>query len=144
MSTVLKNYIVNREHHQYRKDFAEYKNLSAEYAELGLCPKERMTRRFELLSSLEMPVFLPEEKIVFMRTVKKIPDCFTESEWEEIKNRYFIHELGYISNLSPNYEKIIAGGFESVYEEADEYYEKEEKRSFGFAEKRRLLTSGTR
>lgn len=121
MSTVLKNYIVNREHHQYRKDFAEYKNLSAEYAELGLCPKERMTRRFELLSSLEVPVLLPDEKICFIRTVKEIPDCFTETEWEEIKKEHFIHELGYMSNLSPNYERVIAGGLLSEYDKADEY-----------------------
>lgn len=82
MSEILKQYIINREHHQYRKDFKEYENLSADYKELGLCPKERMTRRFELLASLETPVFLPEEKICFLRTVKNIPDCFTEDEWE--------------------------------------------------------------
>lgn len=121
MSTVLKNFIVNREHHQYRKDFAEYKNLSAEYAKLGLCPKERMTRRFELLSSLEVPVLLPDEKICFIRTVKEIPDCFTETEWEEIRKEHFIHELGYMSNLSPNYERVIAGGLLNEYDKADEY-----------------------
>lgn len=121
MSTVLKNYIVNREHHQYRKDFEEYKNLSQEYKAQGLCPKERMTRRFELLTSLETPVFLPDEKICFLRTVKEIPDCFTEDEWEEIKKDHFIHELGYMSNLSPNYERVIASGLLAVREEADEY-----------------------
>ena len=63
MSTVLKDYIVNREHHQFCRDFKEYANLSEEYKKLGLCPKERMTRKFELLSSLETPVLLPEEKI---------------------------------------------------------------------------------
>ena len=121
MSTVLKDYIVNREHHQFRKDFEEYANISEEYKELGLCPKERMTRRFELLSSLETPVLLPDEKICFLRTVKKIPDCFTEDEWAEIKKKHFIHELGYMSNLSPNYERVIASGLLAAREEADEY-----------------------
>ena len=121
MSTMLKDYIVNREHHKYRKDFTEYKNLSTEYKELGLCPKERMTRRFELLSKLETPVLLPDEKICFIRTVKELPDCFTEAEWEEIKKEHFIHELGYMSNLSPNYERVIAGGLLAEYDEADEY-----------------------
>ena len=121
MSKLLRELLMNKEHHKYRKDYPELENLAEKFQEEGLCPKERMTRRFELLSDLEMPVFLPEEKIAFLRTVKKIPDCFTESEWKEIRSRYFIHELGYISNLSPNFEKIIAGGFESVYEDADEY-----------------------
>lgn len=121
MSTVLKNYIVNREHHQFRKDFKEYANLSEDYKKLGLCPKERMTRRFELLASLETPVLLPDEKICFLRTVKEIPDCFTEDEWVEIKKQHYIHELGYMSNLSPNYERVIASGLLAERENADEY-----------------------
>lgn len=121
MSIVLKEYIVNREHHQFRKDFKEYANLAEEYKKLDLSPKERMTRRFELLSSLETPVFLPDEKICFLRTVKEIPDCFTEDEWAEIRKHHFIHELGYMSNLSPNYERVIANGLLAEREKADEY-----------------------
>ena len=80
-----------------------------------------MTRRFEMLSELETPVLLPDEKICFMRTVKKIPDCFTEDEWVEIKQKHFIHELGYMSNLSPDYERVIGVGLQALYDDADEY-----------------------
>ena len=121
MSNVLREYIINREHHKFRKDYSEYANLAEEYSALGLCPKERMTRRFELLAKFETPVLLPEEKICFIRTVKVIPDCFTEKEWAEFKKKYFIHELGYISNLSPNYERVIANGLLAERENADEY-----------------------
>lgn len=121
MSCTLKEYIVNKEHHKYRKDFDEYADLAKEYQALGLSPKERMTRRFELLASLETPVLLPEEKICFMRTVKKIPDCFTEEEWEEIRQKHFIHELGYMSNLSPDYERMIKTGLLAAYDDADVY-----------------------
>lgn len=121
MSRVLKDYIVNRKHHQFRKDYEQYSNLSQTYRESGLSPKERMTRRFELLASLETPVLLPDEKICFMRTVTKIPDCFTEEEWAEIKEKHFIHELGYMSNLSPNYERVISTGLLASYDDADEY-----------------------
>ena len=121
MSEVLKSYIIDRKHHQFRKDYEEYSNLAATYKELGLSPKERMTRRFELLAGLETPVFLPEEKICFIRTVKNIPDCFTEEEWAEIKGKHFIHELGYMSNLSPNYERVIGSGLLAERENADEY-----------------------
>ncbi len=121
MSSVLKKYIVNKEHHKFRKDFEEYSNLSKSYKEAGLSPKERMTRRFELLAGLETPVLLPDEKICFMRTVKNIPDCFTEGEWAEIREKHFIHELGYMSNLSPNYERVIGTGLLEAYDDADEY-----------------------
>ena len=120
MKTLL-NYIVNREHHQFRKDFPQYDNIAEEYKREGLEPKERMTRRFELLSSLEAPVFLPDEKICFLRTVKTIPDCFTEDEWQEIRKKHFIHELGYMSNVSPDYEGVIKDGLLKRRETADAY-----------------------
>lgn len=121
MAATLREYIINREHHKFRKDFENIQNLGEEYKKLGLCPKERMTRRFELLASLETPVLLPNEKICFLRTVKQIPDCFTQDEWEEIKGKHYIHELGYMSNLSPDYERIIRVGLLAVKEDADEY-----------------------
>lgn len=121
MSKELLGYILARKHHEYRKDFPQLDNLAEEYKALGLEPIERMTRRFELLSSLETPVFLPDEKICFLRTVKKIPDCFTKDEWEEIRNKHYIHELGYISNLSPNYEDIIKCGLLEKRKTADKY-----------------------
>lgn len=121
MSKTLLKYILNREHYQYRKEYPEYESLSEEFSKLGLDPKERMTRRFELLSKLEITILLPDEKICFMRTVKQIPDCFTEKEWEEIKSKHYIHELGYMSNLSPNYERVIASGLLAEREQADVY-----------------------
>ena len=63
MHTGLKEYIENKKNHAFRRDYPEYKDIAKEYHALGLCPKERMTRRFELLSELETPVLLPDEKI---------------------------------------------------------------------------------
>ena len=121
MSEYLRRYIVDKKHHQFRKDHPELEHLAERFAGEELSPKERMTRRFELAASLEEPVLLPEEQICFMRTVKKLPDCFTQDEWDEIKKHHFIHELGYMSNLSPNYERVIAGGLLAEREKADEY-----------------------
>jgi len=132
MSQVLRDYIMNKEHHKFRKDFkcsVERQQaditLGEQYRALNLCPKERMTRRFELLTGLEEPVLLPEEKICFMRTVKQIPDCFTMDEWAEIKKKHYIHELGYMSNLSPDYEGVIQKGLLAAREEADIYGKRE-------------------
>lgn len=121
MGRMLLDYIVRKEHHQYRKDHPELEDLAREFQKEGLSPKERMTRRFELLSRLEEPVLLPEEKICFLRTVKKIPDCFTQEEWAQIRKEHFIHELGYMSNLSPDYEGVIRDGLLAKRETADFY-----------------------
>ena len=115
----LREYIRNKKHHVYRKRVTA--DLAHEYSALGLSDRERMTRRFEYLSSLETPVILDGEQIVFLRTVENIPDCFTEEEWAERRKHHFIHELGYISNVLPDYESVIRDGLLSHRERVDEY-----------------------
>jgi len=121
MSEVLRQYVLDKKHHVFRKSYPQYAHINEEFQQLALSPKERMTRRFELFSSLEEPIFLPEERICFVRTTKDIPDCFTKEEWEDLKQSHFIHELGYMSNISPNYERAIRCGLLKLKEDADEY-----------------------
>ena len=110
----LYNYILNKEHHKYRKEieisFDKY-----------MSPIERMAYRFEVISKAETPVILKNEKICFLRTIKNIPDIFSEQEWENIREKHYIHELGYMSNLSPDYESVIRDGLKKRRESADEY-----------------------
>lgn len=117
----LREFITEKEHHRYRRDYPEYENLADEFKRLKLSPIERMTRRFELMLRLERPVILPGEQICFLRTVKSLPDCFTKDEWESIRAKHHVHERGYISNLSPNYESAIKTGLLAKRENADEY-----------------------
>lgn len=121
MANFLYEYVVSKKHHIFRKDYDELNNIAEEYKKLGLSPIERMTRRFELLLGLETPVLLPDEKICFLRTIKNIPDLFTADEWIEIKKKHFIHELGYFSNLSPDFEGVIKEGLLERQKSADEY-----------------------
>lgn len=120
MDKKLYTFIVEKKHHAYRRDFYN-KDLCQEFKMKNLDVKERMTRRFEMLTEYEEPIILPDEKICFLRTVNNIPDIFTEDEWKEIREKKFIHELGYLSNLSPNYEGVIADGLLKKRESADEY-----------------------
>ena len=112
-------YVIDRKHREMR---CECKiDFASEFSARGLSPVERMTERFERLSAMEMPRINAGEKIVLVRTIKNIPDCFTEDEWKEIKKEHFVHELGYISNLCPNYAKVIEKGLLFFRESADEY-----------------------
>ena len=112
-------YVIDKAHRALRHKVE--RDLSAEYSALSLCDSERMTRRFEYLSSLEVPHIRPEEKIVFMRTVANLPDVYTLDEWAEIKKEHYVHELGYVSNLSPEYARTISEGLLARRKEADEY-----------------------
>jgi len=119
MNKELYNNILNKKHHQYRRN-VEW-TLAQEYAEKGLSPIERMSDRFERLCNEEKAIILDGEQIVFLRTVSNIPAIFTDSEWEDISSKYYIHELGFISNLSPNYYDTIAKGLIKKRETADNY-----------------------
>ena len=115
----LYNFIVSKKHHQYRHT-VDWK-LAEEYSAKGLFPIDRMTDRFKRVCEEEKPVILEGEQIVFLRTVANLPDVFTEAEWKEIKAKHYIHELGYMSNLSPNYYDTISRGLLEKRETADEY-----------------------
>ena len=94
----LREYIKTRQHRKVRKRLPD-DLFAPEFSRLGLCPEERMTRRFEYMASHETPVILPGELITMSRTLANIPDCFTAPEWEEIRRDHFVHELGYGSNV---------------------------------------------
>ncbi len=113
------HYIINRVHRSERRDAVE--SIAEEFSAQGLTPVERMTRRFEYMCLWEEPKILPFEQIVMVRTMKKQPEIFTEDEWRKIKEDHYIHELGYVSNLSLNYERVISSGLLAVREGADQY-----------------------
>lgn len=106
--TLYQYYVIDRTHRKLRKKWDE--NLGESYKALGLDPEERMVRRFEAACGREVPHIHEKEKIVLVRTVANLPDVLTEDEWKEIKKDHYVHELGYVSNLSPDYGKIIATG----------------------------------
>lgn len=115
----LYDFIVSKKHHVYRHT-VDWR-LAEEYSAKGLSPTERMSDRFRRACEEEKAVILEGEQIVFLRTVANLPDIFTEDEWAEIKEKYYIHELGYMSNLSPNYYDTIAKGLLEKRKTADEY-----------------------
>ena len=108
MNKQLYDFILNKKHHSYRKTVDW--NLADEYSAAGLTPIERMSDRFVRMCNEEKAVILENEQIVFLRTVANLPDIFTEKEWKEIKAKYYIHELGFMSNLSPNYYDAVSTG----------------------------------
>ena len=113
-------YIINRSYREdYRREFD--RDIATEFSQAGLSDEERICRRFELLCEREVAHIHDFEKIVLVRTNKNIPDCFTEAEWEQRRREHFIHENGYVSNLCPNYAKVIETGLVSIRESADEY-----------------------
>ena len=113
-------YITDR---SYRKDYRKSigRDLAAEFSAAGLSDEERIVRRLEILCEAEVAHIHDFEQIVMVRTNSVIPDCFTEDEWKQRREKHYIHESGYVSNLCPNYAKVIEKGLLYFRESADEY-----------------------
>ncbi|WP_195595275.1 pyruvate formate lyase family protein [Bacteroides fragilis] len=115
----LKTYILDKRHHSQRRTPSSIglDKLNTIYAQQGLSPVERATACFAALMNAELPVILPGEKIVFTRTLTQVPDIYTPEEWNEIKNKYYVHEKGTVCNISPNYAYTIQHGLEARKQE---------------------------
>ena len=82
----------------------------AAYRDPSLADYSRTALRLKTALALEKPWFFPGEMIALTRTVPNLPMIYTEKEWAEIKEQHYIHELGNVSNLSPDYETVIRKG----------------------------------
>ena len=119
MKKELFDYILNKGHHAHRRRLDV--DLASDFAARGKSPAERMSERFCLLLGEERPVILPGERIAYLRTVENLPAIFTDAEWEAIGREHHIHELGFLSNLTPDYATAIGKGLLALREGADEY-----------------------
>ncbi|MGI6574073.1 MAG: pyruvate formate lyase family protein [Fermentimonas sp.] len=118
----LKEYLLDKKHHQFRRTSQEVgiSTINESFAKNNVDPVKRSALCLAAVLNEEVPVILPNERIVFTRTVSEIPDIFTASEWEQIKETHYIHERGTISNLSPDYETTINVGLNARKKEIEE------------------------
>lgn len=107
-----KTFFTEKKHHSFRRDLSV--DLASRFAEQHLSPLKRVTQRLIYLLGCETPVIFPHEKIAYLRTIKKLPALFTDSEWEEISTSHYIHELGHVCNITPDYASVISIGLEGV------------------------------
>lgn len=130
----LRTYILNKTYYPLRRpsgiDFA------GEYAAKGLEPRARVADRFARICALETPLLMPEEHIVLTRTITDpnaifikeegkervdLPCIYTKEEWLAVKERHFIHEAGYLSNVIPDFAQVLSRGLLDYRKTADPY-----------------------
>lgn len=108
--------LLAKKHHAYRKPFDKANESS--FTDPAIPAEKRMAIRLAQLFAQETPVFLPGQKIAFLRTVTGLPGIYTDAEWAEITAKHFIHELGYLSNMCADYATTIATGLDARLEGA--------------------------
>lgn len=106
-------YTTGKTHHKLRK--AQSIDPAA-YRDAGLADYQRTALRLKLFLEAETPVLLPDERIVFTRTLPAAPRIYSDQEWADITAGHFIHEQGNCCNLSPDYEKVLKVGLKGLLE----------------------------
>jgi len=122
----LLNAVFEKEHHALRQhiDEDELLRFTSSLKEQKLSDVSRAEKRLTWVLEKEQPVILPDERIVFTRTVQKIPEIFTADEWTEIRKAHYIHEMGRVCNICSDNSYTIAVGLEQRRHEAGEALEK--------------------
>ena len=103
-----------KKHHAARIALPEAMELP--YRDEALPDVMRSALRLKLALDMEKPYLFEDELIAFTRTVPNLPFLFSDAQWETISRQHFIHELGNVSNLSPDYGRVIASGLSAVRE----------------------------
>lgn len=111
----LKEFILDKRHHVFRRspETAGITDIDRRFHEEGLSALDRCARLFEIMLEKENPTILPGETILLTRSIDRVPAIFTEDEWKKISSEHYIHESGWLSNLSANYRDMIAEGFDA-------------------------------
>lgn len=52
--------------------------------------------------------------IAFQRTVVNVPEVCNHEEMTALQAKFFLHERGNVSNICPDYAKVIASGLNAV------------------------------
>ncbi len=74
----------------------------------------RTALRFAAICDREEPVVDPHSHIALQRTVVDVPEVCSDAEMAALRERFFLHERGNVSNICPDYGKIIASGLSPV------------------------------
>lgn len=107
-----------KRHHAFRT--LPPAGIEERYRGAALSDVQRTALRLKAALDAETPALTEDELIAFTRTVPSLPMIFTDSEWAEIRANHYIHESGNVSNLSPDYERIIRCGLAPIRERLGE------------------------
>ena len=104
-------------HKLYRQkppDLRAAPDLLAEFQAEGLSWMQRSARLTSRMCAFEAqrPVILPDEHFVFTRTATRVPEIHSHEEWRDLTEGRTIHELGPISNICPDWGRLLSEGLE--------------------------------
>ena len=108
----IKDFMWEKKHHAARITLPE--DLPLSYRDQNDPDYLRSAKRLKQALDMETPYFFPGELIAFTRTVPNLPFLYADDEWAEITAHHFIHERGNVSNITPDFRALLAGGLQPL------------------------------
>ena len=105
---LMKQSVRNGEHKKFRQSKAP--NILSECESKGLSWPRRMSLLTHRMCEAEHAVIIPDEKILFMRTVPVVPPIYSNRQWKEITKDRVLHEMGPISNICADWSMVLSQG----------------------------------
>jgi formate C-acetyltransferase len=96
------------EHHQSR--VSETIDVQGECDKDHLSWPQRAARLTRRMCEAQTVVIQPDERIVFTRTVRKVPALYSEAQLRTLIADHTLHELGPISNICANWGMVLSQG----------------------------------
>lgn len=107
----LKGCLQEHRHHAFRRD-VDWK-IAEQFANKNLPPLRRVSEALVEVLRAETPIFLPEERIAFTRTVRTLPELYTEEEVRKMRSESSFAEKGVVFNLCCDFASTIAAGLDA-------------------------------
>ncbi len=118
----LRENVLHKRHYEFRQSISKtiLSDFTASLKVRNLSDMQRVQERLTWVLKNEIPVILPDERIVLTRTITRIPEIFTEDEWTVIKKEHYIHESGRVCNINADYGYTIEVGLEKQRREVSD------------------------
>lgn len=102
--------LLEKKHHKYRTDIVV--DISDLIEDKKLSLPLRISHRLSRMVENEVPILFLEDRIGFMRTIKKVPDPLSKEEYKELCKDNLLFDGGIVGNISSDYEYTLNKGFD--------------------------------
>lgn len=109
------NRLLNRDYRALRSDQEILMDDIINDNNLSLAQK--VSKRLLKMVNSETPIVFKEDRIGFMRTIKKVPDILSEAQKSELSKDFLLFDGGIVCNISSDYEYSLNVGFDKRLEE---------------------------
>ena len=113
---ILKEFFFDHGHHYVRRSPEDLglDRLAERFKRDETAPQMRAALLFEAMIENEDAIIFDGELIAATRTISRVPSFFTEEEWASIKVDHYLHENGMLSNISPDFDRALRDGLETI------------------------------